>query len=155
VPAVELLLPPLSAHLRTARLVSVAAGRRAGLHEDQLDELRLAVSEACARAVALNAMHAPNRKVGVVLREDDRALGRLVVEVRDAGPAPGPAVDREAVTEGLDDPRELDPEVSLAVLRGLVEQVSVGRDGDETVVCLSWPVRYSVGHANGASGMSL
>jgi len=151
VPVIELLLPPLAVHLRTARLVSVAAGRRAGLHEDQLDELRLAVSEACARAVALNAAHAPHRKVGLVLREDDHALGRLVVEVRDAGPSPGPALEREAVHDGLDDFESVDPEVALAVLRGLVEHVRVDRVGDETVVGLSWPVRHPVG----STGMSL
>ena len=154
-PAVELLLPPLLEHVRTARLVSVAAGRRAGLHEDQLDELRLAVGEAVGRAVALNASHAPDRQVRLVLREDDRVLGRLVAEVHDAGPGPGPALEDHALREGLRDEDGLDPDVSLAVRRGLVENVSVERRGDGTVVVLSWPVRQPAVPVGGGSGMSL
>ena len=38
-------------HVRTARLVAVAVARRAGVDEALLDEIRLAVGEACARAV--------------------------------------------------------------------------------------------------------
>ena len=37
---VELLLSPLASHVRTARLVSVTAARRAGLDADLVDELR-------------------------------------------------------------------------------------------------------------------
>ena len=44
--------PPCPAHVRTARLVAVAVARRAGVDEDVLDEVRLAVGEACSRAVA-------------------------------------------------------------------------------------------------------
>ncbi len=40
---VELLLTPLPAHVRTARLVVVAAARRAGLDDERVDELRLAL----------------------------------------------------------------------------------------------------------------
>jgi len=154
-PAIELLLPPLLEHVRTARLVSVAAGRRAGLHEDQLDELRLAVGEAVGRAVALNAAHAPDRQVRLVLREDDRVLGRLVAEVHNAGPGPGPALADDALHDGLRDGEGLDPDVSLAVLRGLVERVSVERSADETVVLLSWPLRQPLAPVGGGSGMSL
>jgi anti-sigma regulatory factor (Ser/Thr protein kinase) len=44
---VELKIPPLPVHVRTARLVGVAAGRRAGLDDVLVDELRLALGEAC------------------------------------------------------------------------------------------------------------
>ena len=55
---VELTLPALPAHVRTARLVGVAAARR-GLDDGLVDEVRLAVGEACSRAVGLHAKHAP------------------------------------------------------------------------------------------------
>ena len=55
---VELLLSPLPSHVRTARLVVLAAARRAGLEDGLVDEIRLAVSESTSRAVALNARHA-------------------------------------------------------------------------------------------------
>ncbi len=48
---VTLRLPPNAAHVRTARLIAAAMARRSGVGEDVLDEVRLAVGEACARAV--------------------------------------------------------------------------------------------------------
>jgi len=87
---VELLLPALPAHVRTARLVCVAVARRAGLSDALVDELRLAVGEACARAVGLHARHAPDVRVAVTITDDFRGL---TVAVRDRGPAAGPAVD--------------------------------------------------------------
>ena len=49
---VELRFSALPAHVRTARLVAAAVARRAGVDEAVLDEVRLAVGEACSRAVA-------------------------------------------------------------------------------------------------------
>ncbi len=49
--AVELRFPPTAGHVRTARLVAVAAARRFGLDNVRLDELRVAVGEACTRAL--------------------------------------------------------------------------------------------------------
>ncbi|MCW2715973.1 MAG: anti-sigma factor, partial [Frankiales bacterium] len=62
---VELRLSPLPSHVRTARLVVVAAARRAGLDDERVDELRLALGEACGRAVSLHAAHAPGVPVTV------------------------------------------------------------------------------------------
>jgi len=45
---VELRFSALPEHVRTARLVAAAVARRAGVDEAVLDELRLAVGEACA-----------------------------------------------------------------------------------------------------------
>ena len=49
---VELRFSALPAHVRTARLVAAAVARRSGVDEAVLDEVRLAVGEACSRAVA-------------------------------------------------------------------------------------------------------
>jgi len=96
---VELLLPALPSHVRTARLVVVAAGRRAGLVDGLVDEFRLAVGEACARAVQLHAEHAPDERVRVTVTDD--VLG-LTVTVTDVGPAAGPAKDPTDLFEGGD-----------------------------------------------------
>ena len=122
---VELLLPALPAHVRTARLVCVAVARRAGLSDALVDELRLAVGEACARAVGLHARHAPDVRVAVTITDDFRGL---TVAVRDHGPAAGPAVDD--MTGGLLDAgplqdEDVDPDVSLALLGDLVGEVEV------------------------------
>lgn len=143
---VQLLLPADPAHVRTARLVCVAAARRAGLVDGLVDELRLAVGEACARAVALHARHAPDERVSV--RVTDDVLG-LSVAVHDRGPAAGPAVDD--VTGGLLDselgadghlPVEdaVDPDVALALLTGLVDEVEVEAHDAGTTVTLRWPL---------------
>ena len=140
---VELQLPALPEHVRTARLVCVAAARRAGLRPELVDELRLAVGEACARAVGLHARHAPEELVTV--RVIDDVLG-LTVTVHDCGPEAGPVVDDLA--EGLldrsaggGDEDAADPDVALALLDGLVDEVEVAAvDGEGTTVSLRWPL---------------
>ena len=80
---VEVSFTALPAHVRTARLVALAVARRAGVDEQQLDEVRLAVGEACSRAVGVHQSHAPAS--AVVMRLTD-AQDRFVVEVVDCGP---------------------------------------------------------------------
>jgi hypothetical protein len=87
---VELLLTPLPAHVRTARLVGRRRCARAGLDDELVDELRLAVGEACSRAVGLHARHNPDTPVRVTVTDEPT---RLTVTVTDAGPAAGPAPD--------------------------------------------------------------
>lgn len=149
---VELLLTPLPAHVRTARLVGVAAARRAGLEDGHIDELRLALGEACSRAVGLHARHAPDELVRVTISDDP---GGLVVTVVDLGPAAGPAP--EDLAEGLldeDDGEDelVDPDVALAVLTGLVDGVEIAPSATGTTVTMRWPL--PVGAAPGATAVS-
>ena len=132
---VELQLSPQPHHVRTARLVGVAAARRAGLPDDAVDELRWALGEACSRAVALHAQHAPDTPVRVLVREDTSGL---TVEVVDAGPAGAPTGDADPVSLFEDD--QVDPRVSLAVLDGLVDDVEITSTGAGTTVRLRWPL---------------
>ena len=129
-----MLLSPLPAHVRTARMVGVAAARRAGLADELVDELRLAIGEACARAVALNAVHAPDRPVKIVLRDDPTGL---TIEVTDAGPESGPLSDGVEELFGED---EVDPRVALAVLAGLVDELEITTTASGTTVSLRWPL---------------
>ena len=55
---VELLFSALPEHVRTARLVAAAVARRAGVDEAVLDEVRLAVGEACTTPW----LHCPSRR---------------------------------------------------------------------------------------------
>lgn len=153
---VELLLSPLPAHVRTARLVVVAAARRAGLDDELVDELRLAVGEACSRAVGLHSRHAPDRLVRLTV--DDAVTG-LTLTVIDAGPAAGPAPDDLAggLGAGAGDLVSADggegfdefggPDVSLALLRGLVDDMTVQSGADGTTLCLRWPLPAGVSGA--------
>ena len=133
-PTVELQIPPQPVHVRTARLVGVAAARRAQLPDALIDELRLALGEACSRAVALHAAHAPTSPVIVTVRDED---GQLTVEVLDLGPAPG-SIDG-SVQELLHESPG-DPNVALAFLTGLVEDVEVSSETTGTTVRLRWPL---------------
>ena len=62
---VEVTFPPLPAHVRTARLVATAVARRSGIDESLLDEVRLAVGEACSRAVEAHRKHCPGQPIRV------------------------------------------------------------------------------------------
>ena len=54
---VRLEFSPEPAHVRTARLIGVAMARKARLPEERLDEVRLAIGEACGRAVTRTLRH--------------------------------------------------------------------------------------------------
>ena len=140
---VELSFSALPAHVRTARLVAAAVARRSGVDEAVLDEVRLAVGEACSRAVHLHRRHCPDRPVTVTLTDEPDAFR---VDVSDEAPN-----DEGADDLGLDDlarSSDLDldlvpPGVGLAVISGLVDDVSVDEgtaaDGNGLTVHMSWP----------------
>lgn len=81
---VEVTFTPLPAHVRTARLVATAVARRSGVDESLLDEVRLAVGEACSRAVEAHQKHCPGRPIRVALTDDGE---RFEIVVTDAVPA--------------------------------------------------------------------
>jgi serine/threonine-protein kinase RsbW len=84
---VEVTFTPLPAHVRTARLVATAVARRSGVDESLLDEVRLAVGEACSRAVEAHQRHCPAEPVRIEMTDQDQ---RFVVTVSDHAPT-GPA----------------------------------------------------------------
>lgn len=138
---VELRFSALPEHVRTARLVAAAVARRAGVDEAVLDEVRLAVGEACTRAVGLHMSNGVDSPVRVSLIEDEKkfsievgdeapvATGALVPGARDEIPEP-PAEDEEA---------EADSEMGLAVISGLVDDVEITADEKGGIIRMSWP----------------
>ena len=81
-PPVELLLPPLPGHVRTARLVAVSVARRRGLDPELIEEIRLAVGEACTRSV-LRSLHARSQEAVRVQLVETPAT--LEIQVHDGG----------------------------------------------------------------------
>ncbi|GAA3299576.1 hypothetical protein GCM10020295_38120 [Streptomyces cinereospinus] len=77
---VELRFSALPEHVRTARLVAAAVARRAGVDEAVLDEVRLAVGEACSRAVGLHQIGGITAPVKVALIEEEKQFS---IEVGD------------------------------------------------------------------------
>ena len=77
---VEVTFTPLPAHVRTARLVATAVARRSGVDEALLDEVRLAVGEACSRAVEAHRRHGDVQRVDQVRVEELPDGGRPAAE---------------------------------------------------------------------------
>jgi len=162
---VEVTFTPLPAHVRTARLVATAVARRSGVDESLLDEVRLAVGEACSRAVEAHQKHCPGLPIRVVLTDDGE---RFEVVVTDAvpsdvtlpadgvlmatapaggnGAAPGAAsgggtgaVTGSAAAGGAI--LQLPAGVGLAVISGLADDFRISPAGDGTSVAMSWKRR--------------
>ena len=152
---VEVTFTPLPVHVRTARLVATAVARRSGVAESLLDEVRLAVGEACSRAVEAHQRHCPWQPIRVALIDDGE---QFEVVVTDAVPE---AADGSAAAEGngagprdtsaghggtfamLDGevPLRLPDGVGLAVIAGLADDVRIASAGLGTSVTMSWKRR--------------
>ncbi|MBV9794918.1 MAG: ATP-binding protein [Actinobacteria bacterium] len=158
---VEVEFTPLPAHVRTARLVATAVARRSGVAEALLDEVRLAVGEACSRAVEAHRRHCPAEPVKIELTD----LGeRFEVVVTDSAPpdaetdqggfAPvaavsatnggnrGPGGSHEAPFQPV--PAEtrdaaFPAAFGLAVITGLADDVQVSSTDSGLSVRMSWP----------------
>jgi anti-sigma regulatory factor (Ser/Thr protein kinase) len=146
-PTVEVSFTALPSHVRTARLIALAVARRAGVDEQLLDEVRLAVGEACSRAVNVHQGTGVDAPIVMSLSDEQ---DRFSVEVIDRGPLEAAAsapdlddLDAQALAEGNGDsepsPDLLPPGFGLAVISGLVEDVAVTSDTDGTSVRMTWP----------------
>jgi len=133
---VEMTFTPLPAHVRTARLVATAVARRSGVPEALLDEVRLAVGEACSRAVEVHQEHCPAEPVRVALTGVGERFE--VVVTNTAADDDGMAWAQQAAADGQD-PVALPAELGLAVIVGLADDVQVSRNGDGLSIRMSWP----------------
>jgi serine/threonine-protein kinase RsbW len=138
---VEVTFSPLPAHVRTARLVATAVARRSGVDEALLDEVRLAVGEACSRAVEAHRRHCPAEPVKIEMTDQGE---RFVVVVSDHAPTSvtGPAgANGHGVTtlvQGADD-AGIPAGFGLAVISGLADDVRVSSTSSGVSVRMSWP----------------
>ena len=137
---VEVSFTPLPAHVRTARLVATAVARRSGVDEALLDEVRLAVGEACSRAVEAHRLHCQAEPVRIALTD---SAGRFEVEVTDTG---GAGRDRGVTADGLTaavaepggSPR-LEHGLGLAMIAGLADDVQISESPGGVSIKMSWP----------------
>jgi serine/threonine-protein kinase RsbW len=151
---VEVTFTPLPAHVRTARLVATAVARRSGVDESLLDEVRLAVGEACSRAVEAHQRHCPAEPVRIEMTDSGE---RFVVIVSDHAPAasarpaapgpPGDAAGRDGASSdnagsdgaGSDAVSAIPAGFGLAVISGLADDVRVLSTSSGVSVQMSWP----------------
>jgi anti-sigma regulatory factor (Ser/Thr protein kinase) len=112
---VRLAFPPEPRLLGTVRLVVGVVARKAGMDEEGIEDLKVAVSETCA--VAVGDLHRAKRldpiEVDLVETAD-----RFGIEVRDRAPAAAPGGGGGAVEAEVDD-REL----GLALVGALVDDL--------------------------------
>jgi serine/threonine-protein kinase RsbW len=159
---VEVTFTPLPAHVRTARLVATAVARRSGVDESLLDEVRLAVGEACSRAVEAHRRHCPAEPVRIEMTDQDQ---RFVVTVSDHAPTAAARSATPATESGIHDGAGHDgmdhdgtghdgigyeaighdggsaipAGFGLAVISGLAEDVRVLSTSSGVSVRMSWP----------------
>ncbi|MFH0179391.1 MULTISPECIES: ATP-binding protein [Streptomyces] len=132
---VELRFSALPEHVRTARLVAAAVARRAGVDEAVLDEVRLAVGEACTRAVGLHQTGGITAPVKVSLIEEEKQFS---IEVGDEAPRSAPG-DRAPGSGGGVDVEAEEDEMGLAVISGLVDDVEVSAGEHGGLIRMTWP----------------
>jgi anti-sigma regulatory factor (Ser/Thr protein kinase) len=159
-PTVRLSFSPAAAHVRTARLVGVAVARRAGVAEELLEEVRLAIGEACSRAVALHRSHGLKDLVDVSMADSERftvcvvdraANGASVTRTADANREQDPTLFLSDPALPLTAPPDVLAEeavaakMGLALLAGLVDDLEVTAlgEGFGTQVRMSWPLERS------------
>jgi len=131
---VELRFSALPEHVRTARLVAAAVARRAGVDEAVLDEVRLAVGEACSRAVGLHQSVGISAPVKVMLIEEEKQFS---IEVGDEAPHAGHgASDGPGAPDGVEAEED---EMGLAVISGLVDDVEVSAGEHGGSIKMTWP----------------
>ena len=113
--------------VRTVRLVAAAVARRNSQDEEFVEEVRLAVGEACALLVGQDvAPDAASGPVEVRMRVEDR----LRVSVL----AAGTIAAQDAPTSDIDG---VEP---WALLRGLIDDFEITQDAGNTVLSMSWPL---------------
>lgn len=153
---VEVTFTPLPVHVRTARLVATAVARRSGVAESLLDEVRLAVGEACSRAVEAHLRHCPEQPIRVALTDDGEQFEVVVTDAvpdavhgtpaapngngsGDRAAAGGPGASLAGI--GGEVPLRLPDGVGLAVIAGLADDVRVAPAGQGTSVTMTWKRR--------------
>ena len=135
VSSVELEIPATPEFVGLARLVvaSLASAHR-DLSDDRIDDLKIAVSEACTNAIEAHSAASTDDRVVVRCREFD---DRLEVSIQDSGQGfePGDLPDHPPIT----DPDRLNFERGLGIplIRSLVDEVTFETSDAGTAVRLT------------------
>jgi serine/threonine-protein kinase RsbW len=141
---VELEIPARPEFVALARLVvSAMASTDAVLTDDQVDDLKIAVSEACTNAIEAHDAIATEERVLLRCWSDDHGL-LVTIEDRGGGFDPSTLPDHPPPT----DPERLKFERGLGIplIRALVDEVEISSSSAGTLVRLGmWHGRRSNG----------
>jgi len=131
---IELEIPARAEFVALARLVvSALAASDSNLADERIDDLKLAVSEACTNAIEAHGAAGSDERVLVRCRTNDESI-EVCVEDRGDGFDPGGLPDHPPVT----DPDRLKFERGLGIplIRALVDEVEFNPTGQGTAVRL-------------------
>ncbi len=131
---IELEIPARAEFVALARLVvSALASSDSNLADERIDDLKLAVSEACTNAIEAHDAAGTTERVLVRCTAKEETL-EVCVEDRGHGFDPGQLPDHPPVT----DPDRLKFERGLGIplIRALVDEVEITSSGDGTAVHL-------------------
>jgi serine/threonine-protein kinase RsbW len=128
-------IPPRLDYLAIVRLVvATAAALDPPLPESRLDDLRLAVTEACSNAIKAHRPEASDEPVVISCHLDE---DRFRVDIRDRGPG----FDPDALTSlpAPSDPSRLQHESGLGIplIKVLTDDVTFQPAGDGTIVSMT------------------
>ena len=112
--------------VRTVRLVAAAVARRTSQDEDFVEEVWLAVGEACALLVGQDTPPGDAGSVEVRMLLESRLRVSVIVS--------GSIAAHDAPTSDIDG---VEP---WALLRGLINDFHISRNGGSTVLSMSWPL---------------
>ncbi|HEV2756972.1 MAG TPA: ATP-binding protein [Actinomycetota bacterium] len=113
--SVLLEIPPQSAYVAIVRLAFTSLGRAAGLDEEKLEDLKIAISESCANAVLSTQEAGVDAPVTISFTADDDCLE---VVVADSGAVHAPGSAETADSQGFST-RHI---MSMELLRSLVDE---------------------------------
>jgi serine/threonine-protein kinase RsbW len=134
-PAAELRIPALPEYVGLARLVIAQAARQAGVTQDRVQDVKIAVDEALTNAVRAQAGLATPAPVDVSFGATGDGFEVVVRGLDTASTAPDIAVDPGPVL--------LDPQLSFTLIEGLTDGTTYAADGSS--VCM----RFVVGAGGG------
>lgn len=126
-PDVELQVPPDAQYVGLARLVVTAAARQAGMSNDRIEDLKIAVSEATANAIHAHQRDGENQPVSLVFGPSGK--NQFAVTIADAG-----HVSEEDTAEEIGARNwNSDSGLGVTLIRGLADVVDFEGDGGMSV----------------------
>jgi serine/threonine-protein kinase RsbW len=114
---VRLTIPAKAEYIMLGRLALTSLSRVRELSDEELSDLKLALTEACTNAV----QHAYGDQDGVVEIRYELHADRIVVEVSDNGSGFAPPAEAPAEDDGLSEGG-----LGIAIIRALSDELEIG-----------------------------
>ena len=115
---VEMAIPAGTAYVGIIRLAVASLARTAGFDEERVDDIRIAVSEACTNAVLAHEEVGSDAPITVAWSE---SVDRIVVEVRDRVGAAGSDAANPMDSQGFSSRMVM----SVALLQEMADELAI------------------------------